>query len=84
MSEVEMPPPLILVSTTETFQGIQQSKDGYTTSKLREFNANEVKDRLDTQRGNWSNKQILNWIESNVETGRSEPYNMETVVQKDS
>jgi hypothetical protein len=26
----------------------------------------------------------LNWIESNVESGRSEPYNMEKVVEKDS
>ena len=51
---------------------------------MRDSNAIEVKDRINSQRGNWGNKKILDWIESNVESGRSEPYNMEIVLQKDS
>ena len=39
---------------------------------------------MDKQRGKWGSNQILNWIESNVESGRSEASNMEQIIQRDT
>ena len=35
------------------------------------------------QQGRWGSKQILNWIENNIENGRSETHNMESVIDHD-
>ena len=51
---------------------------------MREDNSSEVKTLIERQRGKWGSNQILNWIESNVESGRSEASNMEQIIQRDT
>lgn len=50
---------------------------------MRAEHSHEVKALMGRQQGRWGSSQILNWIESNLESGRSETYNMESVINQD-
>ena len=82
----DMQPILLLVSTSDDkydFQGIKVVKEEFTSQELRQKNQVTVKGSLNRQKHQWGSKSILNWIENNIETGRSEPQNMEKIVATD-
>ena len=50
---------------------------------LRAEHSHDVKELMNRQKGRWGSQQILNWIESNLESGRSETQNMENMINHD-
>ena len=81
-----MPPPLLLLSVSddpESFMGIVHGLSGKSGKDMRAEHSHEVKALMGRQQGRWGSSQILNWIESNLESGRSETYNMESVINQD-
>lgn len=45
--------------------------------------SNEVKQQIGEQMNRWGSKKILNWIETTLENGKAEIYNMEKLVDFD-
>lgn len=81
-----MPPPLLLLSQHEDpkrFVGVIQDKSGMSGKALRTEHSHEMKELMNRQKGRWGSQQILNWIESNLESGRSETQNMEKMINHD-
>lgn len=81
-----MPPPLLLVSAAERpegFQGVVRDISGMSGHQLRVEHSSDVKELMNKQKGKWGSHRILDWIESNLETGRSETHNMEDLINHD-
>lgn len=81
-----MPPPLLLVSAEEdpnNFQGVVQDTSGLSGRKLRADNSVDVKELMSKQKSKWGSRQILDWIDHNLESGRSETHNMENLISHD-
>ena len=45
--------------------------------------SDEVRSMMNKNRSRWGSKQILNWLESNIETGRSQPGNLRNAIETD-
>ena len=66
------------------FQGIKLDKDNFTTEDMRKNHASSVKSRMTSLKNKWGSNQYLNWIESNINSGKSETYNMQEVLERDT
>ena len=59
-------PPIIIMSTTGFFIGVQATKATYTKKGLREDNAAENTKMMLKNNSNFQSKQILNFIDSGM------------------
>lgn len=81
-----MPPPLLLLSDSldpKKFIGVLQNKNEMSGRVLRDEHSQDVKALMNKKKSQWGSHQILNWIDSNLETGRSENYNIEDQINRD-
>lgn len=59
-------PPVIIMSTTGIFIGVQATKAAFTKKGLREDNATENTKMMLKNNANFQSKQLLNFIDSGM------------------
>lgn len=76
-------PPLILLSTSGIFQGVEHTHASFTTAALREDNAQKNKSMMHENNTKFTSKQLLNFIDASIASGRNEPASMGFMLERD-
>jgi len=76
----EFQPIILILSTSHHFIGVSTKSISSTKMQLRIDNANDNIELMHRKNKEWGSKQLLNLIEKNMETGRSEDYNISSLI----